>query len=79
MTPRSVDGFDAEAGQPTWVVPLRSDASIVAASRFLPLDKVRVHGAGRCGVGIRMGSPAWMVEGFVMAGFMANTRSYDTR
>jgi len=33
-----VEGFDAAAGQPTWIVPLRSDGEIVAASRFLPFE-----------------------------------------
>ncbi len=38
-----IEGFDAAAGQPTWIVPLRSDGRIVAASRFLPFqDKVRL-------------------------------------
>ena len=33
-----IEGFDAAAGQPTWIVPLRSDGGIVAASRFLPFN-----------------------------------------
>jgi hypothetical protein len=32
-----IEGFDAAADQPTWIVPLHSDGRIVAASRFLPL------------------------------------------
>jgi hypothetical protein len=31
-----VEGFDAAAGVQTWIVPLRSNGQIVAASRFLP-------------------------------------------
>lgn len=38
-----IEGFDATAGQPTWIVPLYSDGRIVAASRFLSFgDEVRL-------------------------------------
>lgn len=38
-----IEGFDAVAAQPTWIVPLRSGGQIVAASRFLPFgDQVRL-------------------------------------
>ena len=38
-----IEGFDAAAGEPTWIVPLLSDGRIVAASRFLPFgDEVRL-------------------------------------
>ena len=38
-----IKGFDADAAQPTWVVPLRSGGQTVAASRFLPFgDQVRL-------------------------------------
>lgn len=38
-----VEGFDAAAGLPTWIVPLSSDGRFVAASRFLPFgDEVRL-------------------------------------
>lgn len=38
-----IEGFDAAAGQPTWIVPIRSDGRVVAASRFLPFrDQVRL-------------------------------------
>ena len=33
-----VEGFDAAADAPTWIVPLRSDGRVVAASRFLPFE-----------------------------------------
>ena len=33
-----IEGFDAAADEPTWMVPLRSDGRIVAASRFLPFQ-----------------------------------------
>jgi hypothetical protein len=33
-----VEGFDAAADAPTWMVPLRSNGKIVAASRFLPFE-----------------------------------------
>jgi hypothetical protein len=34
----SDEGFDAAADAPTWIVPLRSNGQIVAASRFLPFE-----------------------------------------
>lgn len=38
-----IEGFDAAAGQPTWIVPLRSNGRVVGASRFLPFrDEVRL-------------------------------------
>ncbi len=38
-----IEGFDAAAGAPTWIVPLLSDGRVVAASRFLPFgDEVRL-------------------------------------
>lgn len=33
-----VEAFDAAADAPTWIVPLRSNGQIVAASRFLPFE-----------------------------------------
>jgi hypothetical protein len=33
-----IESFDAAAGRQTWIVPLRSNGGIVAASRFLPFD-----------------------------------------
>lgn len=38
-----IEAFDDAAGKPTWIVPIRSGAAVVAASRFLPLrDQVRL-------------------------------------
>lgn len=44
LTPGDViEGFDEVAAQPTWVVALRADGRVVAASRFLPVgDRVRL-------------------------------------
>ncbi|MBA3959146.1 MAG: hypothetical protein H0X60_01955 [Chloroflexi bacterium] len=33
-----IEGFDEAANQPTWIVPMVADGSVVAASRFLALD-----------------------------------------
>jgi hypothetical protein len=38
-----IEGFDEGADQPTWIVPLRSEGQVVAASRFLPFgNEVRL-------------------------------------
>lgn len=38
-----IEGFDAAAEQPTWIVPLRFEGRFVGASRFLPFrEQVRL-------------------------------------